>query len=170
MARPWTTSRSAPPVSSQVVGIFSFWWQSSPWASTPLGPQGVPKVLAECPPLKTQLLVKVWVAASHWQFIWAWLPRLWRAMFTMSTSTYWLKLPRKTVRPSWVASHAVDRVGAQVSRLPRSSPVPLLAVAHTLLMPGGTGRERDGFQASTRVRVWRGGVVVGAPPAGGGVA
>src|SRR5205814_2356046 len=95
-----------------------------------------------------------------WQFCEAWLPRLWRAMFTMSTSTYWLKLARRTVRPSWVASQAVEMVGAQVSRLPRSSPAPLLAVAHTLLMPGVMVRWRVGFQASTRVALWRETLVV----------
>ncbi len=47
-------SRSTPRVYSKVRGTSSFSRQSLPWASMPVGPQGVPKVFRLGPPLYTQ--------------------------------------------------------------------------------------------------------------------
>src|SRR5438309_478937 len=89
----------------------------------PLGPQGLPNVFRDSPPLNTQPLSKACEASFHLHLTLDSSPTVWRATPRMSTSTYWLKLPRRTVRPSWVASQAIENPGASVkvssSRSPR---------------------------------------------------
>ena len=57
-------------------------------------------------------------------------------MLLTSTSTYWLKLPRRTVRPSWVASQAAAKLGDSAFDERMVSPALLVALALVKATPG----------------------------------
>src|SRR5438105_2808680 len=76
-------------------------------------------------------------------------------MALVSTSRYWAKLLRRTVRPSWVASQAAVMLGANVVALTTVSPRALLPLAVTMAAPGVTVRKRVGRHASVMLAALR---------------
>src|SRR3954447_16167113 len=154
-ASPATTSRSAPAVYSQVLGMESLRRHSWPLTSIPDGPQSSPMVAELAPPEKAQFLSYAWLASFHWQRWLTWLPRVCPAMPLTSASRYSLKLARRTVRPSWVASQAVARLGVTALSLKTWSPRLLLALAVVKATPGVTVRNRVGRPPSLRVTALR---------------
>src|SRR6185436_1399088 len=127
--RPSKISRSAPTVYPQVLGILREVTQSVPVPSMPEGPQGLPMVAPVAPPEYTHSLVYLPVASSNLHFWLTWLPSECVATGLRSRSTYWLKLARRTVRPSWVASQAAATLGVMVLWVRTVSPRLLSALA-----------------------------------------